>query len=131
MDRETNDLTHTIIGCAYTVSNALGIGFLEKVYENATAHEVRKSGLSVVQQHPIDVIYDNLVVGQYFADLLIENHVLVEVKVTRDLTDVHAAQCLNYLRATGMPVCLLINFGRPKVQIKRILPHNDWNEINN
>jgi len=106
-----NKLTHTVIGCAYTVSNTLGIGFLEKVYENATAHEVRKSGLSVVQQHPIDLVYDGVIVDQYFADLLIEDQVLVEFKVTKDLADIHAAQCLNYLHATGMPICLLINYG--------------------
>ncbi|MBC8497077.1 MAG: GxxExxY protein [Anaerolineales bacterium] len=131
MDTTLNDHTHTIIGCAYTVSNTLGVGFLEKVFENATAHEIRKSGLSVVQQHPIAVNYDGIVVGQYFADLLVENQILVEIKVAKDLTDIHAAQCLNYLRATGFPICLLINFGRPKVQVKRILPYDNWDKNTN
>lgn len=128
MKQDFNELTHKIIGCAYEVSNKLGVGFLEKVYENATAHEIRKSGLSVIQQHAIDVIYDGVTIGEYFADLVVENLVIVEFKVTSNLTDIHAAQCLNYLRATGKPVCLLINFGKPKVQIKRILPHKNWKQ---
>lgn len=126
MEKDINELTHTIIGCAYAVSNTLGIGFLEKVYENAMVHELRKSGLSVLQQHPVEVIYDKISVGQYYADLFVEAKVLIELKTTKDLTDIHAAQCLNYLRATRLPICLLINFGHPKVQVKRIVPHDDW-----
>ncbi len=126
MEKDINELTHTIIGCAYAVSNTLGIGFLEKVYENAMVHELRKSGLSVLQQHPVEVIYDKISVGQYYADLFVEAKVLIELKTTKDLTDIHAAQCLNYLRATRLPICLPINFGHPKVQVKRIVPHDDW-----
>lgn len=126
MEKDINELTHTIIGCAYAVSNTLGIGFLEKVYENAMVHELRKSGLSVLQQHPVEVIYDKISVGQYYADLFVEAKVLIELKTTKNLTDIHAAQCLNYLRATRLPICLLINFGHPKVQVKRIVPHDDW-----
>lgn len=128
-DAQINDITHAIIGSAYTVSNSLGTGFLEKVYENSLAHEIQKSGLVVAQQYPIDVIYDGIVVGKYFADLVVEKEVIVEIKAIRSLTDLHAAQCLNYLRATNMAVCLLLNFGRPKVQIKRILPHQNWKKI--
>ena len=115
-DRPT--LTQRIIGCAYAVSNSLGAGFLKKVYENALAHELRKHGLRVEQQHAMNVYYDGIV-GQYVADLLVESAVLIEVKAIRALDDVHLAQCLNYLRATRLNLCLLINFGNPKVEIKR------------
>jgi GxxExxY protein len=96
----------------------LGCGFAEKVYENAMVHEVRKTGMMVEQQKPITVMYDGVVVGEYFADLLVEGTVLVELKSVRSLDDAHSAQCLNYLAATGIPVCLLINFGK-RVEVKR------------
>jgi GxxExxY protein len=127
--QEVNRITEKIIGCSYTVSNALGIGFVEKVYENALAHEVRKAGLSAKQQHPIKVQYDGLVVGEFFADLLVEERVLVELKAVSMLTDEHTAQALNYLRATGLELCLLINFGTTKVQVKRLLPSVYWNTV--
>jgi GxxExxY protein len=118
-DKETiNLVTEKIIGCAYTVANKLGAGFLEKVYENALAHELRKAGLNVVQQHCIPVIYDQIVVGDYVADLIVEGQVIVEIKAIKGLEEIHAAQCINYLTATNLPVCLLINFAS-KVQIKR------------
>ncbi len=120
---DVDRITESIIGCAYTVSNALGSGFLEKVYENALVHELRKAGLEVAQQHIIQVWYDGLVVGEFAADLLVEDCVLVELKAARSLDNVHMAQCLNYLKATGLRICLLINFGRPKVEIKRLV-HN-------
>jgi GxxExxY protein len=113
--------THAIIGCAYRVANALGVGFLEKVYENALAHECRKAGLEVRQQHPISVRYDGIVVGTYDADLLVENRVLVELKVCRATDNIYVAQCLNYLKATSLPVCLLVNFGTSRIQVKRLL----------
>src|SRR4051812_40463224 len=111
-----NQLTEKVIGCAFTVANKLGCGFLEKVYENALAHEVRKAGFDVQQQSPILVRYDGVVVGDYVADLIVEGLVIVELKACKDLDDIHSAQCLNYLLATGLPVCLLINFGKPKIQ---------------
>ena len=115
-----NPITEKIIGCAYTVSNILGSGFLEKVYENALAHELIKAGLKVQQQVPIQVLYDGLVVGYYLADLLVEDCVLVELKAIQGLEDVHKAQCINYLKATGLRLCLLLNFGTTRVEIKRI-----------
>jgi GxxExxY protein len=115
-----NALTEKVIGCAYQVSNELGCWFLEKVYENAMAHEIRKRGLLVAQQQPIIVRYDGVVVGEYCADLVIENLVLVELKVAKGLDEIHSAQCLNYLKATGFPVCRLINFGKAKIEIKRL-----------
>lgn len=118
---ELNKITEWIIGCAYTVGNTLGNGFLEKVYENALAHELRKAGLQVIQQYGIQVHYDGIVVGEFIADLLVEGCVLVELKAVKALDEIHMAQCLNYLKATGLSVCLLINFGQPKVQIKRVV----------
>ena len=122
MELITNELvTEKIIGCAYTVANTLGSGFLEKVYENAMAHELRKAGLVVQQQAGIAVNYDGVIVGDYVADLLVENVVLVELKAVKGIDNVHFAQCMNYLKATGLQVCLLINFGTPRIEIKRVL----------
>ncbi len=126
---EVNEITEKIIGCVYKVSNTLGGGFAEKVYENATAIEVGKSGLRARQQYPIKVAYDGIVVGEFSADLLVEELVLVEFKAVKLLEEVHVAQSLNYLRATGLPVCLLVNFYRPKVEIRRIIPHDSWKSL--
>ncbi|MFO8009012.1 MAG: GxxExxY protein [Candidatus Brocadiia bacterium] len=120
---ELNKLTEKVIGCAYAVSNGLGCGFLERVYENALTHELRKAGLNVQRQHPIRIHYDGELVGEYAADLLVEDCLLVELKAVRELDDVHMAQCLNYLSATGLSLCLLLNFGKPRVQVKRVLHH--------
>jgi GxxExxY protein len=126
---DVNLITQKIIGCSYDVSNALGTGFVEKVYENALVHRIRKStDLIVAQQYPIKVIYDDVVVGEFFVDLLVAERVLVELKSVSVLMPEHSAQALNYLRATGLEVCLLINFGRSKVEIKRLLPYTDWKE---
>ena len=118
---EINKITEKIIGCAYKVSNTLGCGFLEKVYENSLAYEVQKSGLSVKQQEQIKVYYEKTEVGFYEADLLVDDCILVELKAVRHLDDIHKAQCLNYLKATGLKICLLINFGNPEVEVRRII----------
>ena len=118
---EINRITEKIIGCAYKVSNTLGCGFLEKIYENSLAYELRKLGFSVKQQEDIDVYYEGVNVGHYIADLLVENLVLIETKTVKNLDDIHKAQCLNYLKATGLKICLLINFGNPRVEIKRLV----------
>ncbi|MGH9815890.1 MAG: GxxExxY protein [Candidatus Acidiferrales bacterium] len=118
---ELDGISQRVIGCAYDVANTLGAGFLEKVYENALTHEIRKAGLQVKQQHCVQVKYDGVIVGDFAADLLVQDCVLVELKACKTFDDIHAAQCMNYLRATGLSVCLLINFGSPKVQIKRIV----------
>ena len=115
-----NALSEKVIGCAYTVGNSLGCGFLEKVYENALAHEIRKLGLKVEVQKPLHVLYDAVVVGEYFADLIVEDVLLIELKTANGFSDNHKAQCINYLNATKLPLCLLINFGRPRVEIKRV-----------
>ncbi|MBE0532869.1 MAG: GxxExxY protein [Rhodospirillales bacterium] len=114
-------ITEGVIGCAYRVSNTLGAGFLEKVYENALALELRKAGLQVVQQVPVKVRYDGIVVGDYVTDLLVEQGVIVEPKAVKKLEAVHMAQCLNYLKATGYKVCLPLNFGTPRVEVERFL----------
>ena len=118
---EFDQVTEKVIGCSFAVANGLGSGFLEKVYENALAHEIRKQGLAVQQQYGVPVYYDGALVGDYVADLLVEGRVLVELKVVKCLDEIHMAQVLNYLKATGLSVCLLINFGRPKLEIKRIV----------
>jgi GxxExxY protein len=115
------ELTKAIIGCAYTVANTLGNGFLEKVYENALAHELRKTGLQVKQQCLVPVYYDEVIVGEYFADLLVEERIVVELKAIKSIEDTHRAQCIHYLKATGQKICLLINFGAPRIEIKRIV----------
>lgn len=116
-----NAVTETIIGSAFTVSSTLGHGFLEKVYENALTLQLRDAGLHVERQRRLDVYYRDDIVGQYVADLVVEQEVLVEIKAASALTEVHFAQCHNYLRATGLPICLLLNFGTPKLQIRRIV----------
>ncbi len=128
--QEVNEITAKIIGCAYEVSNTLGIGFVEKVYENALVVATRKTGLIVDQQYPVKVMFDGISVGEFFADMFVEKRVLVELKAVSMLTQEHTAQALNYLRATGAEVCLLINFGRPKIEIKRLLPSVYWKTSN-
>jgi len=117
---EMNQLTERVIRCAFAVSNTLGCGFLEKVYENALTHELHKAGIKTQQQHGITVYYDGVAVGEYTADLLIEETLLVELKAVKDLDDIHLAQCLNYLRATNLRLCLLMNFGKPKLEFRRV-----------
>lgn len=112
-------ITELIIGCAYRVAAKLGHGFLEKCYENALAHEMRRVGLIVEQQHRLVVWYDDLIVGEYVADLIVNNSVLVELKAISGIEKAHIAQCINYLTATKMPIYLLINFGK-RVEVKRL-----------
>ena len=116
-----NEVSNRIIGATLTVANALGAGFAEKVYENALAHELRQAGLAVAQQRGISVFYNGVTVGEYTTDLLVEDCVIVELKTVADLDNVHRAQCLNYLKATGLHLCLLLNFGKPSLQMKRIV----------
>ena len=103
------------------MANTLGSGFLEKVYERALAHELRKAGVSLAQQRDISVVYDGVIVGEYTVDMLVEDSVLVEIKAAKALDGSHYAQCLNYLRATGLRLFLLLNFGNPRLAFKRII----------
>ncbi|MBT2563217.1 GxxExxY protein [Pedobacter sp. ISL-68] len=120
-----NEITEKIIGAAYKVSNTLGSSFLEKVYENALFIEIKKAGLIVAKQHALQVFYDDQVVGDYFVDLFIENEVVVELKTTKVISDIHQAQLMNYLIACNRRCGLIINFGKPRVKIKRML--NSYN----
>jgi GxxExxY protein len=114
-------ITERIIGCVHAVSNVLGSGFLEKVYENALAVELRQLEFQVEQQHRIEVRYKDVLVGDFIADLLVDECVIVEVKAIKSLDDIHTAQCVNYLKATGVNVCLLVNFNSPRATVKRVV----------
>jgi GxxExxY protein len=111
-------LTEKIIRIFYKVYNNLGYGFLEKVYENAMLLDFRKENIQAVSQYAIKVFYEDEIVGEYFADILVEGKVIVEIKAARILTLENEAQLLNYLKATDKEVGLLLNFG-PKPEIKR------------
>ena len=116
-----NHISEKIIGCAFSVSNALGAGFLEKVYQNALLIELAHAGLQAEKEKQIQVLYKNQVVGDYFADILVNQKVIIETKAAQSLNEIHQAQLLNYLKATNLPLGLLINFGAPKIQIKRMV----------
>ena len=124
-----DDITYQIRGAIFEVNNVLGYGFLEIVYEKALMIELRSRGLRVENQHPLKVRYKEQIVGEYFADLLVEAQVIVEIKAATNLLKVHQAQLLNYLKATGVHVGLLVNFTRNKAEIKRMvldLPAGQW-----
>lgn len=113
-----DDLTQIIIGCAYKVHKALGSGFLEEVYENSLRIELEKLGHSVKQQEPVNVTYEGQVVGEYRADLWVDERVVLEIKAVQMLAKIHEVQLVNYLTATGIDTGLVLNFG-PSVQVKR------------
>jgi len=113
------ELTQGIIGAAFEVHNILGNGFLEKVYQNALAKELGLRGYQVGVEVKIPVFYKDETVGDYYADILVNERIIVELKAVNDLTSQHEAQLLNYLKATGHKVGLLLNFGTNRVQIKR------------
>ena len=117
---ELNQISEKIIGCAFTVHNTLGIGFLEKVYENALAIELKKANLQIEQQKRSQVFYNAVVVGEYYIDLLVENEIAIELKSTEELHPRHQAQLINYLRADNLRLGLLLNFSKTKLEIKRI-----------
>ncbi len=114
------EITQVIIGCAYEVYNTLGHGFLEKVYENALTIKLREKKLTAEQQHPIEVRFQGTVVGEYTADILVENKVIVELKACSELSKAHEVQLVHYLKATGIKVGLLINFGEQIKVIRRV-----------
>jgi GxxExxY protein len=115
------ELTHKILEGAFAVHNTLGCGFLEKVYANALLFELRNLGLHCEQEIPFKVKYKGVVVGDYCADLVVDKRVLVELKACTGFDSVHEAQILNYLRASGIQVGLLLNFGKPKLQYRRFV----------
>ncbi len=117
------ELTSKILNAFFHVYNQLGYGFLEKVYENALAHELRKRGHTVTQQMSIAVYYDGVQVGEYFADLLVDRLVIVELKAAESISKQHQTQLMNYLKATQIEVGLLLNFG-PKPEFRRLVASN-------
>jgi len=117
-DFKHKELTEKIINIFYRVYNKLGYGFLEKVYENAMMIELKREGILTVSQSPIKVFYDGEVIGEYYADILVDNKVIVEIKASKRLVEENEAQLLNYLKATDIEVGLLLNFG-PKPEVKR------------
>jgi GxxExxY protein len=118
MGLKHEEITGKILGAAFEVHGQLGFGFLEKVYENALGIELRKRGLKAEQQKPVAVYYKGEVVGEYICDLLVEDKVLVEIKSASRFSDAHHAQLVCYLRATGIEIGLLLNFGH-SVEYKR------------
>ena len=116
-----NDITYAINGAIFEVNKILGPGFLEKVYENALLYELKNRGLKAESQAPITVNYKGQCVGEYFADLLVEDIVIIELKTVEKIEKIHEAQLLNYLKATGIQVGLLVNFRHPKAEIKRFV----------
>jgi GxxExxY protein len=118
---ELNQLSGTVIGAAQRVSSTLGFGFLEKVYENALCLELRKRGIEVFQQFPLQVRYDGVVVGDYVPDLIVEGSLIVEIKAIVSIEKVHRQQCLNYLRASNLKLGLLLNFAHARLEIGRVV----------
>jgi len=112
-------LTESIIQAAFTVHNTLGSGFLEKVYENALAIELNTAGMKVVQQAPLQVIYNGICVGEYFTDMIVDDKVILELKAVSHILPTHEVQLVNYLKATGLEVGLLINFAGERVEVRR------------
>jgi GxxExxY protein len=113
-------LSDRVLGAVFEVSNTLGAGFLEKVYERALLRELRLRGIRATSQASFTVIFKGQPVGEYFADILVEDELVIELKCADRLGPEHTAQCINYLKASGQTVCLLINFQKPKVEWKRI-----------
>ncbi len=114
------ELSYKIVGLAMEVHKKLGYGFLEKVYENAMMIELKKEGISAISQFPVRVSYEGEVIGEYYADIMVDDKVIVEIKATKRLVEENEAQLLNYLKAAGLGVGLIINFG-PSVQVKRMV----------
>lgn len=118
------DLTESIIGAAFKVHNELGGGFLEKVYRKSLVIELNELGMGVEEEHPIKVYYRGILVGEYIADIIVEDKVIIELKAVRNIAPIHEVQLVNYLKATGIEVGLVINFGN-SVEIKRKILDNN------
>ena len=118
---DINELTYAINGAIFEVNKILGPGFLEKIYENALLVELKSRGIKAESQVPIKVTYKDALVGDYIADLLVEDRVIIELKTVEKLEKIHEAQLLNYLKATGKQVGLLVNFKNKKADIKRLV----------
>jgi GxxExxY protein len=121
MNTDEHGLTERVLGAVFEVSNTLGAGFLEKVYERALLIELCLRGIKAMSQQSFGVNYKGCSVGEYFADILVEDVLVLELKCVERLANEHMAQCINYLKASGRTLCLLINFQKPKVEWKRII----------
>jgi GxxExxY protein len=121
MNTDFNELTKQVLGAVFEVSNTLGAGFLEKVYQRALLAELRMRGIRATAEVSFSVTYKGQVVGEYFADIVVEDVLVIELKCVERLGNEHIGQCLNYLRASGLTLCLLVNFHRPKVEWKRVI----------
>ena len=115
------ELSYKIIGMAMEIHSKLGYGFLEKVYENALMLLFRREVIQAKQQAPIKVYFEGEIVGEYFADILVEDKIILELKVLEKITDVHIAQALNYLKATGLELAIILNFGKRKLEYERLI----------
>ena len=129
MGLKHEEITKTIIGCAFEVINELGTGFLESVYEKALLLALRQRSLSAIAQHPVKVMFRNECVGDFYADLFVAGKVIVELKAAKAIAPEHQAQVINYLNATGIEVGLLINFGNPKLEYKRFTRRKDVKHV--
>ena len=121
LDQRTEKLTEKIIGSAFEVLNELGHGFPEAVYQKALVHELGQGKISVEQQVSFQVRYKGVTVGSYYADIVVEERVIIELKTVEKLMPAHVGQVLNYLRASGLQVGLLLNFAKPKLEYRRVL----------
>jgi len=116
---EYQNVTEKIIGCAYRVYNKMGFGFLESVYEKCLLIELHKAGMDAEPQKPITVYYDDKIVGEFVADIIVNDTIILELKSVRRVVKAHEVQLVNYLVATGKPIGLILNFGESKVEVKR------------
>ncbi len=115
------DLSYKIIGLAMQVHRELGFGFLEKVYENSMMVLFRRENITAKQQAPVSVSFEGEIVGDYYADILIEDKIILELKAIEKITDAHKAQALNYLKSTGLKLAIIINFGKQRLEYERIV----------
>ena len=115
------ELSYRVVGLAMDVHNQLGHGFLEKVYEKALMVQFRKEGISAIRQHPIPVYFQNELVGDFYADILVEDKIILELKTGQAIAPAHRAQALNYLKATGLRLAIILNFGKEQLQHERFV----------
>jgi len=114
-------LSYDIMSAALTVHKKLGHGFLEKIYENALAIELKNHNILFRQQAPIKVFYENKLIGEYAADILVDDKIIIELKAAEEISNIHKAQLINYLRATNLRLGIIINFGKPRLEYKRVV----------
>ena len=115
------DITNKILAACFEVSKELGVGFLESVYQNAVIIALKEKGINTKREFPLEVSFHEQIVGQYYVDILVEDKIILELKAVNTLTDIHKAQVINYLKATGKDVGMLVNFGNPKLEYRRFV----------